>query len=99
MRFDIIYPMQETIYGDSMKEAIKNYVKINRALRIREMIFTDQKNHMKAQMSYYKHDIRNKVGIDFYPVPSTYVNSLSVGLAPAVMPMSLPMVINIPNNL
>jgi hypothetical protein len=68
MEFKIIYPLQSSIYGDSFKNAIKNYIKINHNLQINNMIITDQTRNMQANIKYYQEDGRNKVGINMYPV-------------------------------
>jgi len=81
MIYQIVHPFTETIYGDSFKQAIKNYIKINRNLNINQMIVTDQTNHIKATMKYYKEDIRNKVGINIVPVSNT-APYLTVGATP-----------------
>jgi hypothetical protein len=84
MEFKIVYPFESLIYGDSFKEAIKNFIKINHNLQIHKMIITDQNKHIQAQIKYYQQDGRNKVGINMfptgfnYPVPiqSSYINPL-----------------------
>ena len=58
-----------SINGDSFKEAIKNFVTLNHRLDINKIIITDQQNHMEATLKYFKHDGRNKVGINVYPTP------------------------------
>lgn len=94
MEFKIIYPMESIIYGDSFKNAIKNFIKINHNLQISKMIVTDQTRNMQAQIKYYQQDGRNKVGINMFPGPvvtnNTYIPPMHV------MPF-IPTVINIPN--
>jgi hypothetical protein len=68
MEFKIIYPIESLIYGDSFKNAIKNYIKINHNLQISKMIVTDRSRNMEAQIKYYQQDGRNKVGINMFPV-------------------------------
>ena len=72
MIFQVVSPFTANIYGDSLKEAIKNYIKINRNMKVNQMIVADQSNHYQAYMKYYKEDIRNKVGINIYPIASPY---------------------------
>ena len=74
--FQIVHPIVTTINGDSFKEAIKNFVKLNHRLNLNEMIITDQNNYYTATWKKIKHDGRNKVGIDYYPTPSTVITSL-----------------------
>lgn len=68
MIYQILQPFAYTIDANSFHEAIKNFVKINKAISINSMIITDQQKHMKANMNYYKHDGRNKVGINMFPI-------------------------------
>ena len=68
MEFKIIYPLESLIYGDSFKNAIKNFIKINHNLQISKMIVTDRTRNMQAQIKYYQEDGRNKVGINMFPV-------------------------------
>ena len=67
MLFQIVQPIVADIYGDSFKEAIKNYVKFNHNLNITNMIIKDQANHYEARLRYYQENNKNKVGIDVYP--------------------------------
>jgi len=67
MIYQIVSPVVATIEGDSFKEAIKNYVKFNHNLNIRNLIVKDQANHAyEAKLRYYMENQRNKVGIDVY---------------------------------
>ena len=68
MIFQVVSPFTTSIYGDSFKEAIKNYIKLNSNLNINQMIVTDQTNHMQANIKYYQQDGRNRVGINMYPL-------------------------------
>jgi hypothetical protein len=72
MIFKIVSPMITTIDGDSLKEAIKNFIKINHNLNITNMIIRDQTNNIQAKINYYKEDGRNKVGINMFPVGLEY---------------------------
>jgi hypothetical protein len=82
MLFQIVQPIVADIYGDSFKEAIKNYVKFNHNLNITNMIIKDQSNHYQARLRYYTENQKNKVGIDVYP----YTNvSYPIMAAPALM--------------
>jgi hypothetical protein len=101
MSFQIVYPIQSTIYGDSFKEAIKNFIKLNHSLNIRNIIVKDQTDQVKATINYYKQDGRNKVGIDMYPVglqyPIPLVTSNAYYPQPLIAAPFIPTVINIPN--
>jgi len=81
--FQVVHPIVSTINGDSLKEAIKNFVKLNHRLNLNQIILTDQSNYYTATWKKFKHDTRNRVGIDYYPTPSTIITSLgfpSLGL-------------------
>jgi hypothetical protein len=68
MIYQIVSPIVATIEGDSFKEAIKNYVKFNHNLNIRNLIVKDQADHAyEARLRYYMENQKNKVGIDVYP--------------------------------
>ncbi len=81
MEFKIVFPVASTVVSDSFKDAIKQYIEINRAMDIRQMIIHDQMNRMQANIRYYNKEGRNKMGINMFPVSSN-------------TPMPLPMVIN-----
>jgi len=72
MIFNVVSPMVATIDGDSLKDAIKNFIKFNHTLNITEMIIRDQSNNVRANINYYKQDGRNKVGINMFPVGLDY---------------------------
>jgi hypothetical protein len=72
MEIKIVYPFQSVIYGDSFKEAIKNFVKLNHNFQINNLILQDQNRRYKAQINYYKQDGRNKIGINMFPVGWNY---------------------------
>jgi len=102
MEFKIVYPFESTIYGDSFKEAIKKFIKINHNLQINKMIVTDQTRNIQAQIKYYQEDGRNKVGINMFPtgldypipiitndtyIPPRYTDSLVASILP-ISPIS-----------
>ncbi len=72
MIFQVVFPFESTIYGDSFKEAVKNFIKLNHNLNITRMIIKDQTNQVEANINYYKQDGRNKVGINMFPVGLQY---------------------------
>ena len=72
MKFSIVYPYTSMIDADSFKEAIKQYVKINRNININQMILTDRMNHVNAELNYYRQNNVDKVGINMYPISSNY---------------------------
>ena len=67
MLFQIVQPIVTDIYGDSFKEAVKNYVKLNYNANITNMVIKDQTNHYQTRLRYYQENNKNKVGIDVYP--------------------------------
>jgi hypothetical protein len=85
MLFQIVQPFVADIYGDSFKEAVKNYVKINHNINITNMIIKDQSNHYETRLRYYMENNKNKVGIDVYP----YTNMSYPVIAP-VTPIMAP---------
>jgi hypothetical protein len=85
MEFKIVFPVISTVYSDSFKDAIKQYIETNRAMNINQMIIHDRMNRMQANIRYYNQDGRSKMGINMFPVPPTLA-----------MPF-MPMVFNIPN--
>ena len=111
MIFQVVFPFESTIYGDSFKEAVKNFVKLNHNLNITKMIIKDQSKQVEANINYYKEDGRNKVGINMFPVGLQYpipIVTNDTYIPPGIMPMSplpstplslpfIPTVINIPN--
>jgi hypothetical protein len=105
MLFQIIQPFVADIYGDSFKEAVKNYVKLNNNLNINNLLIKDQlNNHYNAKLRYYTENSKNKVGIDVYPYTNVnYSTILPIGgpiitsnepvtFGPAVIPVAPPMV-------
>lgn len=65
MIYQIVSPIVQTINGDSLKEAIKNFVKINDMYSLNKLIVTDQQNAFyNANINYYKNNNKNKVKID-----------------------------------
>jgi hypothetical protein len=73
MIFNVVSPIIATIDGDSLKEAVKNFIKINHSLNITNMIIKDQSNNIEARIKYYQQDGRNKVGINMFPINSNYL--------------------------
>lgn len=72
MIFQIVFPFESTIYGDSFKEAIKHFIKLNHDFNITKMIVKDQSRQIEANLNYYKKDGRNKVGINMFPIDLQY---------------------------
>lgn len=58
--------------ADSFKEAIKEYIKINRNFNINQMIITDKMTHVNADLNYYRKNNVDKVGINMYPISPNY---------------------------
>jgi hypothetical protein len=103
MIFQIVQPFVADIYGDSFKEAVKNYVKFNHNLNITNMIIKDQSDHYETRIRYYTENNKNKVGIDVYPytnvsyplitpviaAPAPIVRSnVPITIAPSVVPIA-----------
>ena len=65
MIYQIVSPVVQSINGDSLKDAIKNFVKINDMYSLNKLIVTDQQNaYYNANINYYKNNNKNKVKID-----------------------------------
>jgi hypothetical protein len=90
MYYQIISPNRVIISGDTYKEAIKNYVKLNHNLNIRNIIFKDQQANLiyQAKVRYYTTLQQNKVGINIYPYSSYIEPSPIIGFQ-SVMPNQL----------
>ena len=97
MLYTFLQPVQYVMNADSVNEAIKNYVKFHRFHNISQIMLKDHEKMYKANLKYFKHDGRNKVGINVYPTnPSITITSninadrtMPVGLTPAhFMPLS-----------
>ena len=69
MLYTFLQPVHYVLNADTVNEAIKNYVKFHRFHKINQIMLTDQIKHYKASLKYFKHDGRNKVGINVYPMP------------------------------
>ena len=67
--YNILSPIVTTINSTSLHNAIKQFAKLYRNLNINSMIIKDQNMHYKTILKYYKHDGRNKVGINYWPYP------------------------------
>ena len=65
--YHVLAPYPTVITSDTVNNAVKNYVRMNRHRNITNMIITDQQNHWDARMKYFRRDGRNRVGINVYP--------------------------------
>ena len=72
MKYSIVYPYPTLMDAESFKEAIKEYVKINRNFNINQMIITDKMSHVNAELNYYRKNNVDKVGINMYPISPNY---------------------------
>ena len=63
----IVDPIKTTTNGDSFKDAVKNFIKINHQLNINSLILTDRARYMKANFNFYKEYNKNKVSISLHP--------------------------------
>lgn len=67
MIFQVVSPITMTIDGDSFKDAVKNFVKLNYDLNLSSIILTDQARYMQANLNYFKNESKDKVGIRLLP--------------------------------
>ena len=66
--YTVTSPIYHVIDSESIKDAIKTYVKFYHNYNIQKMIIQDQARHYKANIKQWKHDTRNKFGINYYPI-------------------------------
>ena len=73
--YQILSPFVYDIYGDSFKDAVKNFIKINHNLNLQDIIIRDQANTQKyrADVRYYTQEGINKAGITMYPMQNSFV--------------------------
>ena len=84
MIFQVVHPFVMTINGDSLKTAVKNFIKLKHGLNLSKIILADQNRYYEAAFDYYKHNGRNKVGIDYTPASSTIITSLGLPTIPVM---------------
>ena len=65
--YQVIQPFLYNISGNTLNEAIKNFVKIHHDLNLQNIIIADQNTHYQANLRYFYEDGRNRVGINTYP--------------------------------
>ena len=67
MIYYVVEPITMTINGDSFKDAVKNFVKMNYELSLTSLILTDHSRYMRADLNFYKEYKKRKVGISLFP--------------------------------
>ena len=95
-QFQILYPLVYDIYGDSFKDAVKSFVKLNHNMNIQDIIIRDQANTQKyrAEVKYYTEESKRKAGITMYPTNSFIINQplqTPLGYLEPVMTNPMPM--------
>lgn len=79
MIFQVVHPVVMTIDGESFKDAVKNFAKLNYDLNLSSIIITDQLNHYRqANLKYYSDDNKQKVGISLIPTVWPLAGALAV---------------------
>jgi hypothetical protein len=73
MSYRIVYPVAMPIDAKDFGEAVKKFVKLNHFMNIEQLILTDQYNHMKANISYYKKNNHRKASIELFPIDTAAV--------------------------
>ena len=53
LTFQVVQPFSYAITGNSLNNAIKNFVKINRGLNITNLIIQDQSRYIDARFKYF----------------------------------------------
>ena len=90
--YHVLSPTVVTISADSLNNAIKNYVRLNRNLKVSHMIIRDRQNHYKARMKYFRQRNIDKVGINIYPLPTNTptIPTIVPTFYPSVNPTHIP---------
>ena len=73
MSYRVVYPVSMPIDAKDFGEAVKKFVKLNHFMNIEQLILTDQYNHMKANISYYKKHNHRKASIQLFPIDTAAV--------------------------
>ena len=73
MSYRIVYPVAMPIDANDFGEAVKKFIKLNHFMNIEQLILTDQYNHMKANISYYKKHNHRKASIQMFPMDTAAV--------------------------
>jgi hypothetical protein len=77
MSYRIVYPVSMPIEGSSFSDAVKNYIKMNREMNIRQIMLTDQFKHMQANINYgYRDNGRKKASIQLLPINPSVIPPL-----------------------
>ncbi len=76
MSFRIVYPVAAPVDGKDFKEAVKNYIKLNRFMNIEQLILTDQYNHMRANVRYLNDSGKRKASIQLSPMDAAAVAAI-----------------------
>lgn len=71
--YQVISPVVMAIDGNTFKDAVKRFVKLNYNLNLSNIIITDQSRHMRANFNYFRQDGRNRVGINMYPIAYPFI--------------------------
>jgi hypothetical protein len=79
MIYKFLLPVLYTVNTPTYKHAIKEYLEINKEMRINQLIMTDQNNHMQANIKYFNNTYGpDKVGITMYPLTDARAQRLIV---------------------
>ncbi len=81
MIFQVLSPIVTSIEGDSLKDAIKNFVKVNHAYQFNNFVLADQINKYNANINYYKENNKKKIGINISPQKTS--NSVGLNMYPS----------------
>ena len=75
MYYNIIYPTFQQIDGDTINEAIKNYIKYYQDINLTKLIIQDNNKYYNSIINYYEKNGHKKVQIKTYPgYPLDYNN-------------------------
>ena len=93
LAYNVLVPSVMTINALTLKDAIKNYIRMNRRRKISYMIIKDQHNHYKAHMKYFKKNHRINVGINIFPYiapPDVFSTPVAQITSPIISPVVSP---------
>jgi hypothetical protein len=107
--YQVVYPFLYSISANNFNEAVKNFTKMHRHMNLSNIIVSDQLNHRRFKLKYFRQKNKDKVGFNAYPYNSNIVvlpdgnaislspnNFLTTIPAPVAPPMVAPNVILTP---
>jgi hypothetical protein len=89
--FKVVYPVQTSIYGPNLSDAIKNYVKTQNDINLTKIIIQNDNLYRKSYINYIKKNGKQLAQINTIPLNPLYPLSYYIGdsfnlEAPPTMP-------------